>query len=534
MRHVEIALSSSGRQGIEQRLTGRFYTPFRIAEQIAAEATAVVARPSIVGDPFCGDGRLIVAWLQAQARLGKDALKNLRRIVLWDYDTEAVGLARRRVCAELDRLWPRHRCDVDAQGGDTFEKATTLLGQIDVVLTNPPWDLLKPDSRDEISDGEEYRDHLKRYADRLSRMYPGASSAKGKALTGYGVNLARAGAIAALMLAARDGFVGIVLPSSIFADQASTSFRREFFGRIKVERIDWFPAEARLFDGVDQAFVTVVGRTSGATSHFTLSRFDKDVTPVETRDVVLDDPSRPLALTLSAAHESIVAELATKHTPLNMLEADMRYGLWLGRELDETRLRNYLTDSASGVPFLKGKHVYPFRIIRSNVWKVDPQKRSMPATICQTRIAWRDVSRPTQRRRMHVALVPDGNVTGNSLGVAYFKYGPLERICVLLALMNSMVFEIQVRANLATTHVSQGVLRKCTVPLKAFEDHKLRARLLDLVDRRTHSDADLPELEVEVAKAYGLGREEFSTVLGAFPKLTHAERSAHLKSELWP
>ena len=134
---------------------------------------------------------------------------------------------------------------------------------------------------------------------------------------------------------------------------------------------------------------------------------------------------------------------------------------------------------------------------------------------------------------MHVAQVPDGNVTGNSLGVAFFNYGPIERIRVLLALMNSLVFEIQVRANLATAHVSQGVLRKCTVPLEAFENEELRARLLDLVDQRTQSDSELPELEVEVAKAYGLGREDFATVLDAFPKLTDAERTDHLKSELW-
>lgn len=134
---------------------------------------------------------------------------------------------------------------------------------------------------------------------------------------------------------------------------------------------------------------------------------------------------------------------------------------------------------------------------------------------------------------MHVALVPDGNITGNSLGVGYFREGPAERALILMAVMNSMVFELQVRTHLATVHVSQGILRKCGVPLALFENARLCARLLDLVGRRLKVDSDLPELEIEVAKAYGLGREEFATVLDAFPKLTVPERNAHLIKELW-
>jgi Alw26I/Eco31I/Esp3I family type II restriction m6 adenine DNA methyltransferase len=532
MRHVEIAISSSDRRDIEQRLTGRFYTPIPIADRLAAEAVVAKPHPATVGDPFCGDGRLIVSWLAAVGRRANGVQRSLRRIVLWDYDENAVAVARKRVIAELSRLNFRC-CEVQAIVCDTFERAQTSFRSLDLVLTNPPWELLKPDARDGMTAGVEYREELRSYADKLTHVYPGAASAKGKAMTGYGVNLARAGAVASVMLASNDGVIGIVLPSSIFADQASSPFRQEFYSRLRVTHIDSFPAEARLFEGVDQPFVTVIGRASDSTKNFVLRRFDKQLEEIETRRVVIDDPSRPLALTVGADHERIVGDLAQRHASLQMLEADMLYGLWLGRELDETRLSDYLTDAPGGVPFLKGKHVFPFHIHRDEVWRVDPKRRAVPPTVRHMRLAWRDVSRPTQRRRMHVALVPKGNVTGNSLGVAFFRYGPVERIGVLLALMNSMVFEIQVRTQLATAHVSQGILRKCTVPLRAFEDKRVTQHLLDLVQKRSHSSGDLPELEVEVAKAYNLDRESFASVLDAFPKLTQAERDAHLGSELW-
>jgi Alw26I/Eco31I/Esp3I family type II restriction m6 adenine DNA methyltransferase len=245
------------------------------------------------------------------------------------------------------------------------------------------------------------------------------------------------------------------------------------------------------------------------------------------------NPSKPVALNVFGEHEALVSSIASTNTALSFLEADMRFGLWLGRELDETRLAESLAEPGAGVPFLKGRHVFPFQVVRDELLHIDPAKRLMPSTVKELRLAWRDVSRPNQRRRMHVALVPQGNVTGNSLGVAFFKYGPLERVRILMAIMNSMAFELQVRTHLATAHVSLGVIRRCSVPLRCFDEAQLKERILTLVDLRLRSGDEMPELEVAVARAYGVTRDEFASMLGAFPKLTAAERAAHLQRELW-
>jgi Alw26I/Eco31I/Esp3I family type II restriction m6 adenine DNA methyltransferase len=265
-----------------------------------------------------------------------------------------------------------------------------------------------------------------------------------------------------------------------------------------------------------------------------ITRYDKDLDVLERRDAAMgSDMSRTIALNVDGEQEALVESLSISQTPLAVLEDDMRFGLWLGRELDETRLAESLTGTGAGVPFLKGRHVFPFQVIRDELWHIDPRKRQIPSTVKEARLAWRDVSRPNQRRRMHVALVPKGNVTGNSLGVAYFRYGPLDRVRVLLAIMNSLVFELQVRARLATAHVSQGVLRGCAVPTRCFDEPALKARVLSLVDACLTSGEESPELEVTIARAYGVNRDYFASLLGAFPKLTSVERSAHLQRGIW-
>ncbi len=532
MQHVQTARKISERADLEQRLTGRYYTPLIIANHLAKHVIDICPRPTSIGDPFCGDGRLIVAWLQYASTTS--ALEGLRRIVLWDYDAYAVSVARQRVEAEIAKLGLSAIVSVIAEPGDTFARAHTSRESVDTVLTNPPWELLKPDARDGLPGESAYKGQLRDYASILAQDFPGAVSANGKAMSGYGVNLARAGAIASTMLTNAGGGLAIVLPSSIFADQASLPFRSEFFTRINVARIDLYPAEARLFNGVDQPFVTAIGVAGSKTSTYLLSRFDKHLSSVDQRPVTISgDASRPVALNVGGEHENLVAELAKKHAPLDFLEVDMRYGLWLGRELDETRLGEFFTDKRVGVPFLKGRHVFPFEVLREEVCYIDPMKRKIPNTVRETRLAWRDVSRPNQRRRMHVALVPQGNVTGNSLGVAFFRYGPLEHIHVLMAVMNSMVFELQIRAHLATAHVSQGVLRKCSVPMSCFEDRSVRDHILSLVARRLEQKSESPELETTIARAYGLDRAAFLTAMDAFPKLTVTERSAYLRDELW-
>lgn len=222
-----------------------------------------------------------------------------------------------------------------------------------------------------------------------------------------------------------------------------------------------------------------------------------------------------------------------RHASLSTLEMDLRIGLWLGRELDETRLAESFGTATGGVPFLKGRHVFPFHIKRDSLDYVDPTKRQIPATVSERRIAWRDVSRPSQRRRMHVAFVPTGNVTGNSLGVAFLRTDDAEALSALLAILNSFVFELQVRAKLATTHVSQGVLRQCSVPLSVLLESQERGELLRMLEKRLNSDAELPELEVAVARAYGLDRDAFARALSAFPKLSVDERETLLCKDLW-
>jgi Alw26I/Eco31I/Esp3I family type II restriction m6 adenine DNA methyltransferase len=537
VRHLAIAARAGARPDLARRLTGRFYTPGEIAVPLAAAAVrALRGGARAAGDPFCGDGRLVLAWLEVAAGEDGADLRALRRVVLWDRDGEAVAAAGPRVRAALDALGLR-RCAVDARAGDTFERAAAEAGTLDLVLTNPPWELLKPDARDGLRAAGArgaYARSLRAYAAEVAAAFPGAASLAGKARAGYGVNLARAGALAALRLLAPGGVLAAVLPASLLADQASAPFRQALLAGASVERVEWYPAEAKPFEGVDQPFVTCVARAGAATARLRLVRRRADLGVEDEREVAVRDPAAPLALSVGGAVAEVVERLARAHPPLAWLEEHPGARLRLGRELDETRIAEAFAPRGEGVPFLKGRHVFPWEVRRADDPRIDPRLRALPASVREPRLAWRDVSRPTQRRRMHVAPVPDGAVTGNSLGIARFMAGPRARhLHALLAVLNGLALEVQVRALLATAHVSQGVLRRCAVPEAAFTRGDAAPRLAALARERLRGAGDPHAVEVELARAFGLSREAFAVVLDAFPKLGAAEREALLARERW-
>ncbi len=534
MDHVELAKRASPRRDLERRLSGAYYTPPAIAERLAACAMATGNAAESVGDPFCGDGRLVVAWLHAAARAG--ALGRLRRILLRDRDPDAVRAARTAVAAALGALGRGTGVLVSAEAADTFALGAELRESLDTVVTNPPWDLLKPDARDGLAgaDASAFRAELRAYAAGLSRIFPAAVSARGKAMMGSAVNLARAGALAAADAVRPGGVVALVLPAALLSDQASAPFRTALLTRLSVVELDAYPAEARAFAGVDQPFVTLTAVTGAPTRRFRLCRRTRELGVLDVRDVSIDaNPSEPLALGVSAAQAALIATWRQRHPPLSALEADPERQLWLGRELDETRIAAALTDEPGGVPLLRGRHVLPFRISRGAPERVDPRLRPIPATVHAARLAWRDVSRPNQRRRMHVALVPPGDVTGNSLGIACFRAARPGDLELLMAILNGLVLELQVRARLATAHVSQGVLRSCAVASGCFSDPRRRAALLERIADRVRDEQAAARLEVAVARAHGLTRDDLACVLEGFPKLTAAERAAHLEAGLW-
>jgi Alw26I/Eco31I/Esp3I family type II restriction m6 adenine DNA methyltransferase len=456
-------------------------------------------------------------------------------IELWDCDQEALVFARNAVVAKA------RSCGLEASvttlGVDTFDHAPANFGKYDVVVTNPPWEVIKPDRRENSTlapgKAQEYLKWLRDQSRRLAELYP--VSGGGRKFSGWGVNLARCGTEAALRLTASTGICGIVSPASLWADQVSGSFREWICLEHFIHDLAFFPAEARLFDGVDQPSITmVVSPGKPKTLEFSATVYDRKRNPVRQFPMILDIEELQahgfvIPLQFGLGQTQLQKKLHKLHS-FQDLEGKSSAGLWAGRELDETGHKKYLANSGD-YRFVKGRMIGRFRDLESPTQFVKRNGPNIPPSADHWRIAWRDVSRPTQKRRIQATLIPPGWVSGNSLSVAYFRKDDRARLKALLAVMNSLVFEFQVRGFLSTAHVSLGAVRRARIP--DLSDRRLIRRLAQLVNRCTkHASAEV-ELEIAIAGLYGLCRAEFAELLTHFEKLDRKEVHELLSPSKW-
>jgi Alw26I/Eco31I/Esp3I family type II restriction m6 adenine DNA methyltransferase len=530
MQHLQVLTSADSSaingKSFERRAAGRFYTHELIGTALADCAVGALDgqrdRTRIL-DPFCGDGRLTVWALQSLAA------REIRRISvgLWDVEAGAVDDACARVLAAARRL--DLEVDLEPWAGDTFDRAVIHRQRWDLVITNPPWELLKPDRRELKRLPEalrvEYIAELKSFDRRLASEYP--TSQPSRRFAGWGTNLSRVGTEVAARLTARGGVCAVVCPASLLADSTTSSLRRWLFDNFMFTTITHYPAEARLFEAVDVPCCTFVAVRGGEPRMTNLVRVSPAREVEDSSTVMLDrawlnERDYAIPVQYGGAGIDLLREL-DRHAPWRTLEVRGANSLWAGRELDETG-RAAFTRTTGARPFVRSCHIARLRITDlPDSEFVDTDARPVPASASQHRLVWRDISRPSQIRRVHASLLPPGPVTGNSVSVAFFKDGDLPRLLALLGLVSSLPFEFQVRSLLMTHHVSLSVMRSARLP-------RLTAETIPLLAQATYeclqgsSEAEA-RLEREAARAYGLPHDLWSAIADHFSLASEARAS---------
>jgi DNA (cytosine-5)-methyltransferase 1 len=534
MKHIEQLVEHGqrlvGGKALLARATGRFYTPELLAEQLVhavIEASSDFSGREVrVIDPFCGDGRLVTALLK-HAATSHSFRKAHFFISLWDTDQAAVAEAKTKIKA----LARNKKLDVklDARAHDTFLNSTDAFASYDIAVTNPPWEALKPDRRElEQMDAEAratFEKSLRSYDAKLAKLLP--NSQPEAKYSGWGTNLSRCGLELSVMLVKSDGLCGIVLPSSIFCDQVSGKLRRWLFHEATPLRVFHYPAEAKLFEQVDQPCASAIfQRVQDSQFAPTISRFSASRKllgecrlAVSEQDLLRLDYAVPLDL----AEDELRFLLRLHPFPeLDHYASDEPDGLWMGRELDETGYKSFV-NSKGDVPFVKGRNISRYSVAHDFQEFLRDGARQIPQSAFHARIAWRDVSRRSQVRRMIATLLPAGCVTGNSLQVAYFKDDDLDKLHALLGILNSLPFEFQLRSKLGTGHVSLGSVRKVRVP--RLEDREVVRSLADLTRRvLAQEDGAEAKLEIAVARAFDLDSAEYEVILSHFDRLPESFR----------
>ncbi|RNM05827.1 Alw26I/Eco31I/Esp3I family type II restriction adenine-specific DNA-methyltransferase [Dickeya undicola] len=512
-------------KNLEQRLTGRFYTPARIGKTMVSDVARRIdmSEDLKIIDPFCGDGRLLCWLIEAMYEQGKIPSKTLL-ISAWDCDQTAVETARTLLSQTIISLGISV-ANIEIQTTDSFEHALKNLQSFDVCVTNPPWETIRPDSRELAELKQDAKDIyvslLKEKVFLLDKAYPYSKPAR--KFSGWGANLARCGIEASVRLTAPGGLFAIVAPATILGDQVSAPLRTWLFSQNFVDAIHHYPAEARLFDGVDQSAVYFVGhRSDGQRERSVLEviqHFEQEqgAQPPILRLSLSYLEENNYAIGFGGSPEIVRAMFYFADLPkLSDYEVGVDSLFKIGRELDETGIMSKLT--GKGIyRFAKGRQITRYSQIAGDAVFL---KGTIPTPQSSDfhRLVWRDVARQSSARRVIATIIPPNVVTGNSLNILVPKKMSYDLLLALLGIFNSVIFEAQVRASISTNHLSVGAIRRIKVPPLLSEMHVERVSQLVEKQLREPSESLSAQIDVEVARWYGLPDDVFLGLLTMLEK----------------
>lgn len=517
-----------------KKATGCYYTAKSVARLLASDLIDMAsedfrAKKKIsICDPFCGDGRLVLAFISLWTE--RVSSNVFWEISLNDINTDNLDNFK---AAIQKALGPSRTFSLLITKEDAMVKAAGEWGGFDVVVTNPPWEILKPDQRElgflSPIEKHQYTKSLRDYGETIGFLYP--ASIPRRMFAGWGINLSRVGCDVAIKLSKEGSLWGIVLPASFFADDQSECIRKKLLTTITVKHIRYYPAELKLFESADTQAITISGLVGhpSKTHTATLTRHGHDLSIQDEGKVAASAHSCPnggvIPVSQGSGSAKITAKFGNNLGTWGDLEGNI---LWAGREWDETGLGDHVSASGEGPFFVKGRMVDRYQAVDSTALRVCNPLRQMPKSVNFERVAWRDVSRPSQKRRIIATVIPVGFVTGNSLGVVHFYGRDPKWIRGLLGVMSSTTFEFLLRSHLATGHITLSSLRKVRMPdITTLES--IVSGFHSLVDRVIQGGIQQSSIDAIVARRlYSLQLDDYSNILKTFTKFTQDEIDEHL------
>ncbi|GHU33738.1 hypothetical protein AGMMS50256_26240 [Betaproteobacteria bacterium] len=204
----------------------------------------------------------------------------------WDEKKSDLGKPKKRriTRADIDTLHPLH-------WGYAFDEVMQKRGGFDIVLTNPPWEVFKPQAKEFFADhsqlvsknkmtikefekeqtkllkNKDVRDTWLEYESRFPHVsawfraapeYAYQSATVNGKKTGSDINLYKLFLERCHHLLRAGGQCGIVIPSGIYTDLGATGLRDLLFTQTRIQGLFGFENRKTIFEGVDSRFKFVV------------------------------------------------------------------------------------------------------------------------------------------------------------------------------------------------------------------------------------------------------------------------------------
>lgn len=409
---------------------------------------------------------------------------------------------------DIEALHPFH-------WGYEFDEILNQRGGFDAIITNPPWEILKPQAKeffaehsdlvsknkmtikdfekeqDKLLQDPEIRDAWLDYQNRFphvsswfraSLQYPRQTAVVNGKKTGADINLYKLFVEQSYNLLRKDGQCGIVIPSGIYTDLGAKGLRDLLFDQTRITGLFCFENRKTIFEGVDSRFkfVVLTFEKSGETLRFPAAFMRHEVAELarfpqigaQWLAVELIRRLSPGSHSVMEFKSDLDVQIAEKMLRFPLLGEKIE-GAWNVSFTAEFHMTNdsrlFKTELRNGMlPLFTGKMIHQFNAYfeKPSYWVAQSEGRA--GALGRTkdtgqemdyqtyRLGFRDIARNTDERTMISTVIPPA-FHGNKLPTLKVFNEDGERLVgsttqlFICAIWNSFVIDWMLRQKITTT-----------------------------------------------------------------------------------
>ncbi len=528
---------------------GIYYTNYSIARQIAEDVI------SLHGDnfdptkltflePCSGTGIFALAYLdtifEKNTKLLKQAQAILNNMFFADIDEDAINLLKLIIPTYLESKYKTHVKfpEQNIYIGDalfTFNNDQVVKNSLksifnkndgfDIVLTNPPYKLLKANSN-KYNDGTNYKEQIIKTLNfiRKNNVYR----------YNFGtLNLYK------LFLeeiienyTSQNGKVGFLIPSTLLSDKQSFELRNRILEKYALSTVYTIPEKNNFFLDITQAFCFFALDKSNTKADLKLKTNIVDITEFNKEAIQV---SKAKINSISTFQEIVSTDqmgwriLSKIHKNRKLKEMPSITNL--RGELDLTLDKKFITSEGTEYRLLRGNGIKEFSFIEDNLYvqnnfinKLNGKARYLSSD----RIVCQQISNLNLKKRLKFSKIPKNIVLGNSCNFIVTNNDSLFSesnisLDYLLGLLNSLLLNWRFQLTSSNNHIGNYQLDELPI---AIPNPKQKSVVEDISNKLIQNPEDeehKARLNSLIFDIYGLDKEEELYILDSYKYTRVAE-----------
>jgi len=379
-------------------------------------------------------------------------------------------------------------------------------GGFDVIISNPPYFLLKV-NRKAVNDKNisEYYNALKKRINEEVNYF--RKSGRYKLSIEGMLNYYKLSIETILKICKKNGEIGIICPSTLFADLSSKKLRKYLILNNKLREIKYFPESMKIFDNISQSLVIFYLGKRGKTDNIDIAvdgeYFKINVALIEK----VFDQNYEIPYINKIGWE-ILEKISNCKKIKEINDIRNKRG-----ELDLTLFKKYITKEKTGWRLVRGKMISKDTIIEKNVEYVlineflkRKSKEYLQNDFKKERLICQQISNNGIKKRLQFVKCRENDIIANSCNYINVLQGDLDRIKEIL---NSYLLNWRFKITSSNNHINN------------YEIAELP--LIDLKNMSFQKKDDLGK-NIEICKKYHLNKDEIVYILKPFFNIEEIEK----------